>query len=401
MLPSHWPRPAARLSARDVLVVLALLVGASSLYLYMAVQLEDVVFNRTNAIFGSDTTESAQAMRWFNFRGDMAKHLLFSPVLSTLVKALGAVLPISEAHSMFLAVALLGGFNVGLAFVALRSLGAARSLAGVWAAVYAMFFWNVVLFSIPETYVLSNLLILTYLAILFHVVHRPARSVSVGMGVLAGIAALANPPLLLLSVVHPIVRARELGLRGASRLLVLDALAASLVFTMTSLLVFGDSFPWKLLDRGLPQASVLHFVQPRQGATVVSSFLLFSVISPTANLPSQLSTGDLAHYFNSALGTGLVAVYGAGLLVTAARLVRQRDGIDYALIVWALLMGGFYTYFNPQEAILYAGQVGFAILVLIVRTVGTRSSRTTLAAVFGFGLVLALHNLSVVYAGPG
>ena len=401
MLPSHWPRPAARLSARDVLVVLALLVGASSLYLYMAVQLEDVVFNRTSAIFGSDTTESAQAMRWFNFRGDMAKHLLFSPVLSTLVKALGAVLPISEAHSMFLAVALLGGFNVGLAFVALRSLGAARSLAGVWAAVYAMFFWNVVLFSIPETYVLSNLLILTYLAILFHVVHRPARSVSVGMGVLAGIAALANPPLLLLSVVHPIVRARELGLRGASRLLVLDALAASLVFTMTNLLVFGDSFPWKLLDRGLPQASVLHFVQPRQGATVVSSFLLFSVISPTANLPSQLSTSDLAHYFNSALGTGLVAVYGAGLLATAARLVRQRDGIDYALIVWALLMGGFYTYFNPQEAILYAGQVGFAILVLIVRTVGTRSSRTTLAAVFGFGLVLALHNLSVVYVGPG
>ena len=401
MLPSHWPRPAARLSARDVLVVLALLVGASSLYLYMAVQLEDVVFNRTNAIFGSDTTEIARAMRWFNFRGDMAKHLLFSPVLSTLVKALSAVLPTSEAHSMFLAVALLGGSNVGLAFVALRSLGAARSLAGVWAAVYAMFFWNVVLFSIPETYVLSNLLILTYLAILFHVVHRPARSVSVGMGVLAGIAALANPPLLLLSVVHPIVRARELGLRGASRLLVLDALAASLVFTITSLLVFGDSFPWNLLDRGLPQASVLHFVQPRQGATVLSSFLLFSVISPTASLPSRLSAGDLAHYFNSALGTGLVAVYGAGLLATAARLVRQRDGIDYALIVWALLMGGFYTYFNPQEAILYAGQVGFAILVLIVQTVGTRSSRTTLAAVFGFGLVLALHNLSVVYAGPG
>ena len=109
----------------------------------------------------------------------------------------------------------------------------------------------------------------------------------------------------------------------------------------------------------------------------------------------------MAHYFNSALGTGLVAVYGAGLLATAARLVRQRDGIDYALIVWALLMGGFYTYFNPQEAILYAGQVGFALLVLIVQTAGTRSSRTTLAAVFGFGLVLALHNLSVVYAGPG
>ena len=401
MLPSHWPRPAARLSARDVLVVLALLVGASSLYLSMAVQLEDVVLSRQNVIFGSDTTEIAQAMRWFNFHGDMAKHLLFSPVLSTLVKALGAVLPISEAHSMFLAVALLGGSNVGLAFVALRSLGAARSLAGVWAAVYAMFFWNVVLFSIPETYVLSNLLILTYLAVLFHVVHRPARSASVGMGVLAGIAALANPPLLLLSVVHPIVRARELGLRGASRLLVLDALAASLVFTITSLLVFGDSFPWNLLDRGLPQASVLHFVQPRQGATVLSSFLLFSVISPTANLPSRLSAGDLAHYFNSALGTGLVAVYGAGLLATAARLVRQRDGIDYALIVWALLMGGFYTYFNPQEAILYAGQVGFALLVLIVQTAGTRSSRTTLAAVFGFGLVLALHNLSVVYAGPG
>ncbi len=74
----------------------------------------------------------------------------------------------------------------------------------------------------------------------------------------------------------------------------------------------------------------------------------------------HLSAGNLAHYFNSALGTGLVAVYGAGLLATAARLVRQRDGIDYALIVWALLMGGFYTYFNPQEAILYAGQVGFA-----------------------------------------
>ena len=94
---------------------------------------------------------------------------------------------------------------------------------------------------------------------------------------------------------------------------------------------------------------------------MLSSFLLFSVISPTANLPSRLSAGDLAHYFNSALGTGLVAVYGAGLLATAARLVRQRDGIDYALIVWVLLMGGFYTYFNPQEAILYAGQVGFAL----------------------------------------
>ena len=94
-------------------------------------------------------------------------------------------------------------------------------------------------------------------------------------------------------------------------------------------------------------------------------------------------------------------MYGAGLLATAARLVRQRDGIDYALIVWALLMGGFYTYFNPQEAILYAGQVGFALLVLIVQTAGTRSSRTTLAAVFGFGLKRFSNRPCTTWGGRG
>jgi hypothetical protein len=366
--------------------------------------LSPVTFARDNVIFGADTSgvfdELGQVISSDN---DFFKHPFFTLTAYPLVHALQWAPFLDERSSKLLVLALLSALCIVGAFLLLKGYFSSTRLALLFTCLYAFFFSNLVIYSIPETYSMSNLAILLYLSYLLRVRGSLDGRNSLVLSLLAGFASLFNAPLLSLMIIHLVLLLRRFAFKRWALLAVVNVMLGGLVFLLANFLIHGWAFlnTYRYYANGW--ASIGNLLDMGSVATVIVDFFLFSVLNPTGQLPRSLGWQDLSGYWRSPLGTvlfPLLASYICYSLFTAIKHHKSRL-LAGSLLSWMLLMALFHTYFNPREAMLYSSQILVPlsfILALAFETIRVRT-RIKYGVMATACALLALNNCLSLYAG--
>lgn len=377
--------------------VFALALG---LYYFGLHHLTHATLTAQDVIFGSDTQEIVEALLHPTFENDMRKHVLFSVTLAPVIQLFDLIPLVSILRAMRLVLALLAALNVMGVFLILQAENPAQD-ALLFTGMYAVAFANLVIYSIPETYAMSNFWIIVYLLALFMMRNKLDGQSSLMFSVLAGLAALYNTPLLSLVGIHILLRFRRMRFWQWMRAGLGNLAVAVSILLAANLLVYGtDIFSfWR--GYSSQWASPFNLLNPAFIATVFVDFYLFSIASPVGYLPFGLGWQDWPAYWQTPLGALLAllvpATLGAGLVIA----FQRRNSFDLALLAWVGVMTLFYIYFNPLEAMLYASLILAPLMIVLSRTM----QNLPIPAKFRRGIVLALvlalavNNLSALLAG--
>ena len=136
-------------------VLVCLMLTTTGLYAYN-LHYSSVAFFEDSPIH-ADVNDALYHMTHLNFEGDNRKHLLFSATTAPLVHLLGQLPHFSEHGAAVMLLALLAGLNIVGACVLFKRLTSSTLAAVLLSCLYAVFFSNFVILSVPEPYALSNL----------------------------------------------------------------------------------------------------------------------------------------------------------------------------------------------------------------------------------------------------
>lgn len=380
-----------------VLLAAILFFGFALVYGTAAENFSYVAFDTNDAYFDADTFDTTRAMRELTFAGDMQKHLLFSPIASSLVKLVGTIFSLDQRASIVAAIAVLGALNVALVFLFLIGVLQDRKSACAYSVLYGMTIANLVIFSIPETYSVTNLFILAYLALLK--THWESLNVAKGLllSSVAGVGALANPPLLSLVAIHSFIAWRTNGFRFAARLGFVGAVLAAGIYYFTAIILkgpeIGIQYPAYYFLRW---ASIGHLFDPQAYVHVLVTFLVISVIAPVSEIDWNIELAEIGGYAASPILAITVIVWTALVAASCIGVFRMPGVYLRAILVWIALLMGFYVLFFPWGAILYSPQV-LVPLVMIVATFGSEKfGRWNWRVAAVLSVAIAVCNLPLV-----
>lgn len=350
--------------------------------------------------FGADTVDTSDAMRYLTFDGDMKKHLLFSVFMAPLVRVIHKLFFVGINQAIIVTLGLVAAFNVTLAWLALRLCVKSTPLAFGMAAIYALSFANLVFFSIPETYLLSNSAIIAFFWLLLLSTYRNINGTSIILGATAGAAGLLNPPLLSLLILPIASRWIKNGNNGSVSYIAIMSLTSLFVFCLPYVIIHGASILDYSSGYANKWASVYNLFDIRKTSLVVVSFFLFSVVSPFTSLAQGVTLNGLVEYIYNPLASVTLFYYVSGSVVAIWKAVGTSDKLAMPILIWIVCMLVFYVYFNPKEAFLYSSQILFPMFVLIAR--GVALLRFSDGRILSFMSVLVLlmiaNNIPVVYA---
>lgn len=364
----------------------------------------DMVSQTQDIIFGSDTRETINQIKIVSFSEDTKKHLLFSATLSPVARSIQSITGLSQNKSIRLTLALAGALNIAGVYLFLKKFSSSIAEALLFTGFYSLFFTNFVIFSIPETYSMSNLLILVYIATLF--AFRLSLNVykSLLLSVIAAVASLYNPVLLSFMVIHIILLLMQLNWKRASLIALSNLGVGSSIYLLANYLLHESQF-MAFVDRYVNRyASFHHFIDIQAIMTVFSSFYFFSILSPHLYMSPSLGYGDWLGYSDSILELIAMLMIVAFMVYAVVILIRKRehrDGFVLALLPWTVIMALAFLYFNPREAILYSSQILFPLTIVFLHAFKTIKWKPAIKySVFGFCLaVIALTNISAFYNG--
>ena len=302
---------------------------------------------------------------------------------------------ITRTDAILAALALIAALNCLTMYAILSCLLSSAAMAAWFSGLYAVFLSNLVLFGVPEVYSLATLTVLIYLYFALGTRGTSDLSRATIFGVLAALAGLVNPPLLSLSVVYWASLWREHTVGRLARLGAISVSVTGLCFSTGYLLASGlvsrtgAGYRPLTLSTAFSEEAVTAFGSglshvdtfgswanvgdPALIGTVFLSFVLYSVITPTHSLANHLTQAEAWGYFSSLSGLVSVVTYGALLLGAVFATARGDDPIMRGLLVWFVLMLGFYTYFSAEHVMLYTVQVA-PVLVLVTTTYFSRLS---------------------------
>lgn len=149
-----------------------------------------------NIVFGADVQDTVEALQTINFMEDMQKHVLFMPTLSPIVNFFNTLPFASYSRSIRMTYALLAGLNLLLIYILMKKLKVSQGISFLVVLLFMSSFSILVIYGIPETYQMSNLLIGLYLLAFLSVSENLKWQDLILLSLLAGIAALYNYPLL-------------------------------------------------------------------------------------------------------------------------------------------------------------------------------------------------------------
>jgi hypothetical protein len=384
--------------AIQILVGVLLFLAALAFYLSNLMHLAPCFFVSNNGPFlGGDTHDVAMAMSHLELHA--RKHLLFSVVTRPLVKAVGGLLGVDQNAAIVFVLAAIAATAVTLTWWVFARYATTALYALLFAVVYGLAFVNLILFSVPETYALTGLAIIGYFWFLLS--RGPGNSVrdAYPHGLAVGLAGLFNPPLLSLLAVSVLYGAE----RGALRRNVVFAgtalVVALVVFALPYALIHGT----KILDSWLyytrEYASFQNLAEIDKIVFVYISFFVVSFLSPLDMSVVTYSLGDFLNYLTEPRLLLTVVLYATLTFVAIKGAIASADRLLMPILIWILVMVTFYTYFNPMEAALYAGQIVFPLILLMARGMDTVRMPYRLAPVMvgAFAALLALQNVSLLY----
>lgn len=357
-----------------------------------------IVSASNDIIFHADTIDTVEDMGRITFNGDAKKHLLFSAVTASAVKVIKEILSLSESNAIILVLAVIAACNITLAYINLIYFLQSVSMALWFSTLYGLSFSNLVIFSIPETYSLSNIFILCYILVSSKMRYKSSLYLSVISGVIAGMSSLFNPPLLSLIVMRilSIARLTANAVRKVGLCLVCAGIAG-IIYILPTLLIQGRSyfeFSKSYLDK---YASFGNFMSLEKVGNVLAGFIFYSVITPVNRLADDIPIGALQNYFFSLPKLILLGIYITMMGWGIWKWCGTNNKRDF-LGIWFLFMLCFYIYFNPLEAILYSSQVTFPIIMFISWTFMQIRGEIKYYVLMLFMALLALQNFGTLYA---
>ena len=349
-----------------------------------------------NSVYYADTSETADIMIYPTFELDAAKHPLFSVTTYAIVSAFTRCFGLARDNAVLAAISFLGAVNVLLSYFIFGFFGRDGRTALAFAALFGVFFSNLVLSSIPETYVLSNMMILVYVFFARRFADDPGFLNNFMLAAVTGLASLCNPPLLLLFIATCYTAIAKNGLMKALRPLAFNALVAVWIFLGANLLIHPNYF--FICDLIIQQnASFGNFLRFYNFVNVIFSFLLFAVISPLGVMKDVIGAGDVRSYFTSPLRLALLLPYICFLAVSLKKAFKSGGPLLAGLLFWVPAMILFYVYFNPGESVLYSSQTLLPLLLAMSAVFEGMAWRYKYPAVACFAVMLfASNNISLV-----
>ncbi len=338
------------------------------LYWYTCQKTSGWIYWFDDWIFYADSRSVYADMKQLSLEENMQRHPLYSVLVYPLwiaIKTIGGLDKRGSAHAV---IALIAAANVTLFFLLLGSYINERIPVLLYTGLYGVLFSNMVFFSIPETYSLTNIGIILFFifAVKFHK-HLTSRR-AVILGITSGIGSLLNPPLGLL--LFPIYVLCSAHIRIRQRIIL------SLWATMTTLLIFlGTNFAlfgWDYIEHSREfstrWASLFNYLDPSYWINVVFSFFFFSILSPLEELERSIGVKDVPGYFRNPVTTALFlffCIYLGYMVVVVKR--QAKDQIVTSALAWLFALSLFYVYFNPGEALLYSCQALAPLILIMAR----------------------------------
>lgn len=361
----------------------------------------ETVSQKQNLIFGSDTMDTLDNLKELTFEVDTKKRMLFSVTLTPIAKSIQMVVGLSQNKSIRLTLAIMAALNITGVYLFLKKYSSSTLESLLFTGFYSFFYTNFVIFSIPETYSVSNLFILIYIATLF--VLRKSLTVysCVLLSVIAGVASLYNPVLLSLGLI-PVGMFFFQGDRKRWALISFSNLAiGAFIYFFANYMVFGEN-PFGVLNYyANSYASFNNFLDIKSITGVFSNFYFFSILSPHHYMTASLELSDWLGYGNFIIGTvaiiliGIFLIYGIYVLFAKK---YQKEAFLQTLLMWTVLLTLFYTYFNPREAILYSSQILFPLIIVFMHAFKTLKWKLPIKyAIFSFCLLLIAYTNGMAF----
>jgi hypothetical protein len=390
----------SRLVLRRLLIGLSLFLVALAFYFYNLRYLAPCFFaTNTGPFLSGDTVDTAQVMKAITFSGDMQKHLLFSLVTAPLVSITRRLLDVDENTAIVYALATISATTVTVAWLVL-----VRHVTTVWyallfAVIFGVAFSNVVLFSVPETYAITELVIIGYFWLVMS--RAPASSMRDAYlhGFAAGLAGLFNPPLLsllIVSILYGIQRRtirRHVAFAGAA------LAAAFVVFALPYAIIHGSSIIHYGLEYTRGHASLHNLVEIDKIVFVYVSFFIVSFLSPLRISIEQYSLVNFDKYVTEPQLLLTITLYATLMIIAIKAAIRSTDSLFLPTFVWIFVMVTFYTFFAPHDGPLYASQILFPLILLMAQGINSVRVPYQLGHVIvaAFAVSLALQNISALY----
>ncbi len=366
-----------------------------------------------NRIFYSDTRNTYTGMQETSLvDNDTRKHPLFAIISRTSVSAMQTMFKMNHKLAVHSFLALIAAFNVIAVFFLLRRQSSNYFSVLLWTLFYGITFANIVFFGIPETYGLTTLSILIFSSHLISCRKNINTKNATVSGLLAGISALMNPPMIFLLIPFCYL-AFKLPLKQFVSVSIKAALPAVLIFFGTNFLLFGTQYLKFSLGYADKWASLDNLTHITCHANVLLSFFVYSIISPLLHLSSSIGLQNFKDYIHPLIKIPIITLFLGytvyaiqktcrGLYLDMYNTIRQSSPGHFnhpapAFLVWLLIMLLFYTYFNPQEAFLYSTQVlGPFVFILFVQyeTLSWKWKHTVLVV---FIICTAFFNIRCFY----
>lgn len=319
-----------------------------------------------------------------------------SKLLHYLPRAFSSIFPVSMAHAVRFELAAIGGVNVVLAFLVLRVLMRNTQIAALFAVAFGFFFSNLVFFSVPETYLLSDSIVLVYALFLARFGKNMTLRRYLILSALAGAGASNNLPLAMLMLPHNYLLWKE---RKSIRDIVMPGFAGVAVMLLVFLGINGmfhnrDYFA-ELLKYGREYGAVSHFLRFDYLLQVAGSFFLYSVIAPLKDLSS--CTFSIAAYFDTPGKLVLLAFYAFCLYGTLRYLAKNRDKVIDGLLLWSASMTLAYVFFSPWESFLYSSQLTLPVCLALAKTFDASRLRFKYSFAVVLVVLVGCNNLFSLY----
>jgi len=393
-----WPtvsRP--KHTASRIIVPLAVFLIANVFYAFTVRLFAPVTFSAAGAVVG-DPDEILPTMRRLTFDGDIRKHLLFSATTAPLVSFIQQSFHMTQDEAVVRVLALIAALNVVGVFILFRSFFSSVVLALLFTLAFAFFFSNLVIFSIPETYALSNLLVVLYLSALLRVRDKLDLRNSLALSLLAGLASLYHPPLLSLLVIHVILSFRGSNFVRWVKTSLANLTLAVVIFLSANIFIEGSNWLTFVADYGGRNFTP-------QNLSQLVNFFAYSILSPIHYLPHYLRLHDLRGYLQSPLGLVLLPVVLGGLSYAVFVAITRRTEYQrfaWSLLAWISVMVLFYTFYRPDTATLWALHIIVPLLMILAIAFRTLQARPWIrnGVFFLVTVLIALHNSLSLYGGP-
>jgi len=362
-----------------------------TLYFSNQRQLSHVTLTTVNSVYYADTSETADIMTYPTFNMDATKHPLFSVTCYPLVWALTHCLGLARDNAVLAVISFFGAVNVLLSYYVFGFFIKDIKTVLIFSVLYGVFFSNLVLASIPETYVLSELMILIYVFFARRFALYPGYFNNIALSAVTGLSSLYNPPLLLLLAATGYVSFSNNGFSRALRLFSVNVLVVLWIFLGMNLLVHRNYF-YICAIIIQQNASLSNFLRIYNYLNVIFSFILYAVVSPQGTVKDVIGVPDVKNYFTSPLRLGLILTYLSFLAVSLKNAFTGRHALIAGLLAWMLCMILFYVYFNPGEAMLYSSQTLLPLLLTMGVAFENITYRYKYRVAVSFAVLLFINN---------